>query len=123
MNVGKHPIWLEMLLIILIPILGMALGAGCMFLLGLTQTDYGNLIVNLFFLASVIIIIRLFKFTLEDLGVKVSKEQMQRHVVLSLMIFAFYMLFYIFINRILQKLHPNWITLENQHSIFISNTC
>ncbi|HSG41797.1 MAG TPA: type II CAAX endopeptidase family protein [Anaerolineales bacterium] len=100
MNTKQKPNWLSYLLVFLLPILGMALGVGTMFLLGLNGTDYGNLIVNLFFLIGVIVLIRLFKFSFEDLGLKVIKEQMQKHVVLSLVIFAFYMLFYVFVIRI-----------------------
>ena len=100
MNTTKKSIWQEMLQTIIIPIFGMALGVGTMFLLNLNETVYGNLIVNLFFLVSVIVLIRLFEFSSENLGLKVIKEQMQRHVVLSLAIFAFYMLFYVFVIRI-----------------------
>jgi len=100
MNTKQRPNWLNYLLVFLLPILGMALGVGTMFLLGLNGTDYGNLIVNLFFLISVTVLIRLFGYSSEDLGLKVIKEQMQRHVVLSLMIFAFYMIFYVFVIRI-----------------------
>ncbi|HSM71997.1 MAG TPA: CPBP family intramembrane glutamic endopeptidase [Anaerolineales bacterium] len=91
---------LNYLMVFLLPILGMALGVGTMFLLNLNETVYGNLIVNLFFLVSVIVLIRLFEFSSENLGLKVIKDQMQRHVVLSLAIFAFYMLFYVFVIRI-----------------------
>ena len=100
MNTKKYLLWLEILLSILIPIFGMALGMGVMYLLGLNGTDQGNLVVNLFFLIGVIVLILLFKFSFEDLGLKVIKEQMQRHVVLSLVIFTFYMLFYIFVIHI-----------------------
>ena len=99
-NTTKKSIWQEMLQTIIIPIFGMALGLGTMFLLNLNETDYGNLIVNLFFLVSVIVLICLFEFSSENLGLKVIKEQMQRHVVLSLTIFAFYVLFYVFVIRI-----------------------
>jgi len=87
-------------MVFLLPILGMALGVEAMFLLNLNGTDYRDLIVNLFFLIGVIVLIRLFKFSSEDLGLKVIKEQMQRHVILSLAIFVFYMLFYVFIIHI-----------------------
>ena len=100
MNIKQKPNWLNYLLIFLLPILGMALGVGVMFLLNLKGTDYGNLIVNLFFLIGVIVLIRLFKCSLEELGLKVIKEQMERHVVFSLAIFAFYMLVYVFVIRI-----------------------
>jgi len=100
MNTGKRPLWLEILLTILIPVLGMALGVGVMILLGLNQTDYGNLIVNLSFLMGVIVLVRLFRFSVEDLGLKVIKGQLQKHVILSLTVFVFYMLFYVFAIRI-----------------------
>ena len=100
MNTKQRPNWLNYLLVILLPILGMALGVAVMFLLGLNGTDYGNLIVNLFFLIGVIVLIRLFKYSSEDLGLKIIQMQMQKHVVLSLAIFVFYMLFYIFVIRI-----------------------
>ena len=91
---------LNYLMVFLLPILGMALGVGTMFLLNLNQSDYGSLIINLFFLVSVVVLIRLFEFSSEELGLKVIKEQMQRHVILSLAIFAFYMIFYIFVIHI-----------------------
>ena len=100
MNIGKRPAWLEILLTVIIPVLGMALGLGITVLLGLNQTGYGNLIVNLFFLAGVVSLVRLFRFSAGDLGLKVIKEQTQRHVILSLTIFVLYMLFYIFVIRI-----------------------
>ena len=100
MNTKKNLLWFEILLSILTPVFGMALGVGVMFLLGLNGTDYGNLIVNLFFLFGVIVLIRLFKFSSEDLGLKFIDEQIQKHVVLSLGIFVYYMLVYIFVIRI-----------------------
>jgi len=78
----------------------MTIGVGAMFLFGLNQTDSGNLIVNLFFLFGVVGLACILKFTLEDLGLKYINAQMQRHVVLSLVIFTLYMLFYIFAIRI-----------------------
>jgi len=100
MNTTQRRGWLDYLLIFLLPILGMALGAGVALVLGLNQTDYGNLIVNLFFLAAVMVLVRLFQFSSKDLGLKVIREQIQKHVVLSLAIFVFYMLFYIIVIRI-----------------------
>ena len=90
MNAIQRPAWFYYLLVFLIPILGMALGVGATFLFGLNQTDYGNLIVNLFLLIGVIVLIRLFNFSSEDLGLKIIKEQMQKHVFLSLLIFALF---------------------------------
>jgi len=100
MSTEKRPLWLGILLILLIPILSMGMGVGVLFLLGLNRTDYGNLVITLFFLIGVIVLIRLFMYSTGDLGLKVVKDQIQRHVVLSLAIFTFYMLFYIFIIRI-----------------------
>ena len=100
MNIGKRPAWLEILLMVLIPILGMALGVGITVLLGLNQTGYGNLVVNLFFLAGVVSLVRLYRFSSEDLGLIVIKEKTQSHVILSLTTFVLYLLFYIFVIRI-----------------------
>lgn len=72
-NIDKRPLRLGIPLLLLVPILGMALGLATMFLLNLDGSDYGNLIVNLFFLIGVIVLIRLFKFSSEDLGVKIIK--------------------------------------------------
>jgi len=60
MNTKNLSLWFAILLTILIPIFGMAIGVGVMLLLGLNQTDYGNLIVNLFFLAGIVTLVSLF---------------------------------------------------------------
>jgi len=49
MNTKQRPNWLNYLLVVLLPILGMALGMGIMFLLNINETDYENQIINLFF--------------------------------------------------------------------------
>ena len=100
MKTEKRPMWLEIFLMIFIPILGMTLGMGTMFLLKLNGTDYGNLIVNLFFLGGVIILVQISKFSSKNLGLKIIKEKMQSHVILSLAVFLLYVLFYIFVIRI-----------------------
>jgi len=100
MKTKNLSMWFAILPTILIPVFGMGLGVGITFLLCLNQTDYESLIINLFFLIGVLVLIRFFKFSFEDLGLKVIKEQMQRHVVLSLVIFVFYMIFYIFVIHI-----------------------
>jgi len=100
MNTIQRLNWFNYLLVFLLPILGMALGVGIMFLLSLNGTDYGNLIVNLFFLFGVIVLLRLFKFSSENLGLRFLREQMQKHVFLSLAIFVFYLLIYVFVFRI-----------------------
>jgi len=97
----KRPLWLDLLLIVLVPIVGMALGIGATFLFGINQAGYGsNIVVNLFFLAACIGFIRAYKFSREDLGLKIVKEQMRWHVIISLVIFGLYMLFYIFVIQI-----------------------
>jgi len=100
MRIVKRPLWIEFVMLLLIPIIGMALGVGVMFLFSMNQTDYGNLTVNLFFLLSCIVLIRIFNFSTGDLGLKIVKEQAKNHVILSLVIFTLYMLFYIFVIRI-----------------------
>ncbi|HEY5729057.1 MAG TPA: type II CAAX endopeptidase family protein [Anaerolineales bacterium] len=100
MKTKKHSLWFEILLSIIIPVFGMAMGVGVMFFLGWNRTDYGNLTVNLFFLMGVIIFIALFRFSAEDLGLKAIKAQWRIHVFLSLAIFTLYMLFYLFVIRI-----------------------
>ena len=86
--------------VLLIPILGMALGVGTTVLLHIQQTDYSNLVVNLFFLAGCIILIRFLNFSGRDLGLKVIGGQVKNHTFLSLAVFVFYMLFYIIAIRI-----------------------
>lgn len=100
MNTLKRLSWLELLLIFLIPIIGMALGVAVTIVLHLDQTDYDNLIINLFLLTACIVQIRAFKFSTEALGLKVIKEKMNWHVLISLIIFVLYMLFYILVIRI-----------------------
>jgi len=100
MNSKNLSLWFAILLTILIPVFGMATGVGVMLLLGLDRTNYGNLIVNLFFLVGVIVLVCVFRFSEEDLGLKIIKDQMHIHVILSLAIFTLYMLFYIFVFRI-----------------------
>lgn len=100
MNTVKRSLWLELTLVILTPVIGMALGVGVTFLLGLNQTIYSNLIINLFFLLAGVVLVFIFKFSREDLGLRLIKEQAKQHVILSSVICIFYMLFYIFVIRI-----------------------
>lgn len=100
MSTGKRSLWVELLLFLLIPIVGPALGVGVTILFGMNQTDYGNLIVNLFFLLACIVLVRIFNFSKGDLGLKIIREKTKSHVLLSLAIFAFYILFYIVVIRI-----------------------
>ena len=100
MNTNKRPIWLEYLLIFLIPILGMAMGVGTTFLFGISQTDYSNLVVNLFLLISGVFLLRFFQFSKEDVGLGIIPSQMKMHTFLSLAVFILYLFFYIFAIRI-----------------------
>ena len=97
MNTKKRSLWLELILVILTPVIGMALGVGVNFLLGLNQTDYSNLIINLFFLLVGVVLVFIFKFSREEVGLGLIKEQAKQHVILSLVISIFYVLFYIFV--------------------------
>lgn len=100
MATAKRASWLEYLLIFLIPVVGMALGVATTFLLYIDQTDYSNLVVNLFFLIACIVLLRIFTFSSEDVGLKLIKSQIKQHILLALGIFTFYLLFYIFAIRI-----------------------
>ena len=80
--------------------MGMALGVAATIGMNIQQTDYSNLVVNLFFLAACIILLRVFCFSSADLGLKLIKDQTKRHVFLSLTILTIYILFYVFIIRI-----------------------
>jgi membrane protease YdiL (CAAX protease family) len=96
-QMGKRPLWLQFLLFILLPIVGLTLGVAVTVLLNIGQTDYGNLVVNLFFLGACIGLLRIFKFSHQELGLQVFKSQMSWHVSISLIVFALYILFYIFV--------------------------
>ena len=101
MNEQKiRPLWLDILLLILIPIIGLAVGVGATVLLNINQADYANLIVNLFFLGACLSLFRFFSFSRRQIGLRVIKSQMNWHVGISLAIFAVYLLFYIFVIRI-----------------------
>jgi membrane protease YdiL (CAAX protease family) len=95
----KRPLWLNTLIILLVPLVGMAAGVALTLLFDLDQT-FSNLTINLFFLAAIIGLISLFKPSRIGLGVQVIKAQMGRHVVISLLVFALYLLFYIVAIRI-----------------------
>jgi len=100
MNNGKRSFWLDLLLVILMPVVGMASGVGITVAFGLNKTAYSNLIVNLFLLAAGIALVRIFKFSGEDLGLKLIEGQVKWHAILSLTVFTLYVLFYIFVIRI-----------------------
>ena len=99
-DITERPLWVQWLVIILAPVIGLALGVAVAMLLKIDQADYGNFVVNLIFFLACIAVVWLFRFSQEELGLKVIPEKMKLHVVLSLGIFAVYMLFYVFAIRI-----------------------
>jgi len=96
----KRPLWLNLLLIFLLPIIGLALGAAITILLKVDRADYSNLIVNFFFLAACFGLLRIFNFSRSDLGLRVISDQINWHIVTSLFVFSLYILFYLFVIRI-----------------------
>jgi hypothetical protein len=58
----------------------MALGVALTMLLNIDQTDYSNLIVNLFLLGANIGLLRIFTFSRHDLGLQRIKPQMKWQV-------------------------------------------
>lgn len=96
----QRPRWLDLLILILTPLAGMALGVAITQALGVGQADYGNLIVNACFLAACLVLIPVFGFTRQDLGLKVFTEQIRPHLLLSFLVLCLYLLFYVFAIRI-----------------------
>lgn len=90
----------NLLWLILIPVLGMAAGVGVATLLNLDQDTYGNLLINLAFLVAVLSLLPASKLDRAGLGLKVRRETLRQHLVLGFIIFALYMLFYLFVIRI-----------------------
>jgi len=99
-QIGERPFPLQLLLIILFPIMGLALGVAITIVLKIAQADYGNLVVNLFFLLACLGLMAIFKFSRQDLGLQLIKEQLSWHVGIALLIFILYLLFYLFVIRI-----------------------
>lgn len=97
---AKPTRWLWFLWVLLIPIVSLALGVGATRLLNIGLTDYGNLVINLFFLLACVGLIRALKFSRGDLGLRIIKEQTSWHVIISLLVFLLYVLFYLFAIRI-----------------------
>ena len=96
----KRPLWLQILLLILLPMMGMAIGVAVTLLLNINQTAYSNLVINLFFLGACIGLLRVFTFSRRDLGLQLIKPQMKWHVTISLVVFILYILFYVVVIRI-----------------------
>ena len=100
MKIEKRPFPLRLLLIIILPIIGLALGVAITVALNINQTDYGNLVVNLFYLLACFGLIAIFKFSQQDLGLRVRPGQLGWHVGIAMLIFILYLLFYLFVIRI-----------------------
>jgi len=98
-NITKRP-EIRILFFLVVPIAGLGLGVGLGFLLGLNGTDAGNFIANVVFLLVVLSIIPLYRFSLDELGLKIKKAKWGLHVAASLVVFAGYLLIYIFVIRI-----------------------
>lgn len=96
----KRPFWLDFLLLLLLPIVGLGLGVAATQWLDIAQAPYSDLLINLSFLISSLIAITILRFSRQDVGLKVIKGQIGWHVAGSLLIFALYLLFYIFAIRI-----------------------
>lgn len=99
-SVGKRPLWLDILLLVLIPIIGLAIGVGVTIMLNINQAAYGNLIVNLFFLGACLGAFRLFPFSRPDLGLQPIQSKVKWHVSLSFIVLLLYMIFYLVVIRI-----------------------
>ena len=98
-NIANRPV-ISILLLLASPIAGLALGVGLGFLLGLSGTDIGNFIANFVFLLVVLSIIPLYRFSSDELGLKLHKSKLRFHIASSLAIFTGYLLFYLFVIQI-----------------------
>jgi membrane protease YdiL (CAAX protease family) len=99
MNTKRAP-WRGFLLILLVPVVGLALGVAITALLDIGQTAYGNLVVNLFFLAACVGLWRALAFSRRDVGLEILEQHTRWHVLVSLTAFSLYLLFYLFAIRI-----------------------
>jgi hypothetical protein len=92
----NHPV-ISILLLLVAPIAGLAIGVDLSFFLRLNGTDVGNFIANLVFLLVVLSIIPLYRFSVDELGLKLHKSKLRFHIASSLAIFTGYLLFYLFV--------------------------
>jgi len=97
--IRNRPI-LSYLLLLIIPIIGLAVGVGLGFVFGLNEQPTGNLLVNVAFLLAVVGLIPIFKFSTEEMGLKLLTSRLGFHIAETLAIFSGYMLFYVFAIRI-----------------------
>ncbi|MGB7874615.1 MAG: type II CAAX endopeptidase family protein [Anaerolineales bacterium] len=91
---------LNYIVMLIIPILGLAGGVALSFALGINGKPVGNLLANIGFLLAVGSLIPIFKFSTEELGLKLKTSEMGFHIGATLTIFLGYVLFYIFVIRI-----------------------
>ncbi len=83
-----------------VPIAGLAIGVGLSFLMGLNGTDAGNFIANLVLLLVVFMVIPIYGFSSDELGLILHKSKLRFHIAFSLAIFTGYLLFYLFVIQI-----------------------
>jgi len=88
------------LIILFVPIIGLAVGVGLSVAIGLNGQPAGNLITNAVFLIAVLSLIPIFKFSPQEMGLKLNPSKLGFHMISTLGIFISYMLFYIFVIRI-----------------------
>jgi membrane protease YdiL (CAAX protease family) len=98
-NIANRPV-ISILLLLASSIAGLALGVGLGFLLGLNGTDIGNFIAKFVFLLVVLSIIPLYRFSSDELGLKLHKSKLSFHFSSSLATFTGYLLFYLIVIQI-----------------------
>ena len=98
-NLTKRPV-ISILFLLAVPIAGLAIGVGLSFLMGLNGTDAGNFIANLVLLLVVFMVIPIYGFSFDELGLILHKSKLRFHIASSLAIFTGYLLFYLFVIQI-----------------------
>ena len=91
---------LSYIIILFVPIIGLASGVGLSVATGLNGQPAGNLITNAVFLTAVLSLVPIFRFTQQEMGLKLNRSMFGFHIISTLGIFTSYMLFYIFVIRI-----------------------
>ena len=96
----NHRFW--MCLILLVAVMVAAQGGAYLVLktFGILERGYSNLVINAVFMLACIGCVRLFKLSIEDLGLKIIPQRLTLHVGLSLGIFTLYWLYYLLVVRI-----------------------
>ena len=96
----KRPFKPNLFWLIVIPVLGLAMGTAIAVILNLSQQAIGTLLINTTFLVAILVLLPFSGLNREELGLKIRHGQLTRHIVLSAIVFALYMLFYLFVIRI-----------------------